>query len=42
MNQALTWITRFNSAKNTVQTPTVVNVPYNGSMGQLSDWCSNL
>ena len=42
LNQAMSWITRFNSAKNTVQTPTVVNVPYNMSMGQLSDWCSNL
>ena len=42
MHQAMAWITRFNSAKNTVQTPTVVNVPYNMSMGQLSEWCSNL
>ena len=42
MGQALQWLTRFNSAKNTVQTPTVVNVPYNMSMGQLSEWCSNL
>lgn len=40
--QAMSWLTRFNTKKNTFQTATVLNVPYNGSMGELSDWCQNL
>lgn len=42
LTQALQWLGRFNSAKNTVQVPTVMNVQYNMSMGELSNWCVNL
>ena len=40
--QAMQWLTRFNAKKNIIQTATVVNVPYNGSMGELSSWCVGL
>lgn len=42
LGQAMQWIGRFNSSKNAVQTPVVTNVQYNGSMGELSNWCVNL
>lgn len=42
LTQATSWLGRFNSSKNVMQTPTVMNVPYNMSMGELSNWCTNL
>lgn len=42
LSQAMAWLTRFNTTKNTVQTPVVTNVQMNGSMGELSHWAQNL
>jgi hypothetical protein len=42
LEQALGWLGRFNSTKNTVQTPVVSNVRMNLSMGEVSDWSMNL
>jgi hypothetical protein len=42
LKQAASWITRFNTARNTRQGPTLLNIPYEGSMGQLSDFYENL
>ena len=42
LKQAETWLTRLNSAKNVQQGATVINVPYRGSMGELSDFYANL
>lgn len=42
LKQAETWITRLNSAKNVQQGATVINVPYQGSMGELSNFYANL
>jgi len=42
LKQAMEWITRFNTSRNVRQGPTLLNIPYEGSMGQLSDFYNNL
>lgn len=42
LTQAMTWITRMNSARNTQQGPTVINVQREGSLGELSDYYANV
>ena len=42
LKQAQEWIARANSRNRVVQTQVNINVPYEGSMGQLSDFYDNL
>lgn len=42
LEQAMRWLTMANASRNVVQTPTVLNVQMNGSMGELSSWAQNL
>lgn len=42
LTQAMTWITRMNSARNTQQGPTILNIQRAGSLGELSDYFANI
>lgn len=42
LSQAMQWVTRLNSARNTRQEGTVLNIQYAGSLGQLSEYFRNI
>lgn len=42
LKAAMQWLTMNSMAKNVMQTPTVINVPYVGSIGEMSNFYRNL
>lgn len=42
LKSAMQWLTMESNSKNVMQTPTVINVPYVGSMGEMSNFYRNL
>ena len=42
LKSAMQWLAMENNSRNVMQTPTVINVPYVGSMGEMSNFYRNL